>query len=297
MSSIDLPTPEFIKVMTNFTENVQNTFPEYTSIINKWCSDMNNLWVFCKKKYIPLSEDILSKNVTIFEEDSKTDTEFLPHIHFKHLWGDEGLSESTKDAIWGYLRLTLLAVDTTQIDLDECIQQVQELFKLQTLDDDSDTSSAQTESSSNKPVNDIDSDIPEPDAIPPIFNGVLGSIAKDLAQDMLSDNEYLSSGDSNIEDTMKRLFANPTALTSMFKKVSDKLDQKVSSGELSNTDIMRETSTLLSQMKNIPGLNKFGDMFSSMSESAGARSTESRGVTKTKTDMIKDRLRKKLTKK
>lgn len=295
MSFLDPPTPEFIKVMTNFTENVQNTFPEYTSIITKWCSNMDTLWVFCKKKYIPLSEDILSKNVTIFEEVSTTDTEFLPHIHFKHLWADEGISDSTKDAIWGYLRLTLLAVDTTQIDLDECIQQVQELFKSQTLEDDSATSSVQSESSTNKPINDFD--IPDPESIPPIFNGVLGSIAKDLAQDMLSDNEYLGSGDSNIEDTMKRLFSNPTALTSMFKKVSDKLDQKVSSGELSNTDIMRETSTLLSQMKNIPGLNKFGDMFSSMGESTGTRSTESRGLSKTKTDMIKDRLRKKLTKK
>lgn len=295
MSFLDPPTPEFIKVMTNFTENVQNTFPEYTSIITKWCSNMDTLWVFCKKKYIPLSEDILSKNVTIFEEVSTTDTEFLPHIHFKHLWADEGISDSTKDAIWGYLRLTLLAVDTTQIDLDECIQQVQELFKSQTLEDDLVTSSVQSESSTNKPINDFD--IPDPESIPPIFNGVLGSIAKDLAQDMLSDNEYLGSGDSNIEDTMKRLFSNPTALTSMFKKVSDKLDQKVSSGELSNTDIMRETSTLLSQMKNIPGLNKFGDMFSSMGESTGTRSTESRGLSKTKTDMIKDRLRKKLTKK
>jgi hypothetical protein len=34
-----------------------------------------------------------------------------------------------------------------------------------------------------------------------------------------------------------------------------------------------------------------------MGESTGTRTTESRGVSKTKTDMIKDRLRKKLTKK
>ena len=38
MEITNTPTPEFIKVMTNFTKNVQHTFPEYTLIIKKWCS-------------------------------------------------------------------------------------------------------------------------------------------------------------------------------------------------------------------------------------------------------------------
>ena len=94
--------PEFQKVMSSFILDLKTTFPEYTSILDKWCNDMDTLFVFCKKKYPKCHKDILNKNVNIFMESSKIDTEFLPHIHFKNLWQYEDLSVSNKEVIFRY---------------------------------------------------------------------------------------------------------------------------------------------------------------------------------------------------
>ena len=239
-----IPPAEFITVMTNFIDNVKNTFPEYVGILTKWCSNMEILWAFCKKKYLPRREDILSKNTDIFEDSSEVDTEFLPHIHFKNIWQDDGLSETNKDAIWGYLKLTLLSVDSENIDLDEAFDQVQELFK-------------------NVAVNECPSEVDVPSETPTlpdlssmegIFGGVLGNIAKDLAEDMVSNPDFSLEGINNVEDAMKRVFSDPSKLTHIFTSVSEKIDSKLTSGELNNADIMRETTTLMSKMKDIPGM-------------------------------------------
>jgi hypothetical protein len=83
-------------------------------------------------------------------------------------------------------------------------------------------------------------------------------------------------------------------MTHLFKSVSDKLDTKMSSGELSNTDIMRETSMLMSKIKDVPGMAEglgglFGEAASNLGGGGGGRPM-------TKQEKIKDRLRKKLKK-
>ena len=295
--STDPAPPEFVSVINNFITNVKNTFPEYSPIINKWCMNMDTLWVFCKKKYPPRRLDILSKNSELFDETSDIDTEFLPHIHFKNLWQYEDISETTKDAIWGYLKLTLLSVDTDDIDLDEAFNQVQELFKstselkstsedpsTEPLDIDTSKSSSPESSSSTPLQNPLDG----------MFSGVLGDIAKDLAEDMMSSPDFSLDGVSSIEDAMKHIFSNPSKMTSLFKSVSEKLDTKMSSGELSNTDIMRETSMLMNKIKDVPGMAEgLGGLFEgAASNLAGGGG----GRPMTKQEKIKERLRKKLKK-
>jgi len=281
MDPTNIPSPEFTSVMSNFIDNVQNTFPEYTSIIQKWCTDMSKLWVFCKKKYIPNKGNILSKNVDIFDEHSTHDTEFLPHIHFKNLWQYDGITEHTKDAIWGYLRLTLVSIDDTQIDLDECLVQVQELFSKQ----------------STVPIEPVPSEVdtvPEPPTdigeLDNLFGGVLGTIAKDLATDMLNNPEYNCTDAGSVQEAMSNLFSNPSKIATIFKKVSDKLDQKMSSGEIDNSDILRETNSLFTKMQGMPGL-KDSNIFKDISKHLDPVDKTSRGK-----ENIKDRLRKKAKK-
>jgi hypothetical protein len=289
--STDSAPPEFISVINNFITNVKNTFPEYLAIINKWCVNMDTLWVFCKKKYPPRRSDILSKNVDMFEDVSDVDTEFLPHIHFKNLWQYEGISDTTKDAIWGYLKLTLLSVGTEDIDLDEAFNQVQELFK------------STGEDPTPIPIHIGSSDVCDPDPSPPssnpldgMFGGVLGDIAKDLAEDMMASPDFSLDGVSNIEDAMKQIFSNPSKMTNLFKSVSEKLDHKMSSGELSNTDIMRETTMLMSKIKDVPGMAEgFGGLFGDGLHS-GSGGGGGSGRPMTKQEKIKERLRKKIKK-
>ena len=290
MSEEVIPT-EFVTVINNFISNISNTFPEYLSIIHKWCGDMNKLWVFCKKKYPPKRAYILSKNVYMFDELSEVDTEFLPHIHFKNIWQYEGISESTKDAIWGYLKLTLLSVDTDQIDLDEVFNQVQELFKYSSEQSEHEVVNTDPEDDSLH----ADTPLEMPTPLDGMFGGVLGDIAKDLAEDMMSNPDFSMDGISSVEDAMKNIFSNPSRMTQLFKTVSEKLDNKLTSGEVSNSDIMRETTNLMSKLKDMPGIPEgMSGLFGKSGDTPSDSGVRNRPTT-TK-EQIKERLRKKVKK-
>lgn len=299
---------EFTDVINVFILNMKTTFPEYESILTKWSGDINKLYGFCSKKYIPCKRFILDKNPVMFEEDSTVDTEFLPHIHFKNIWNCDDISESTKDAIWGYLKLTLLAVDTNEVDLDEAFDSVQELFSklsVETSDppvmevDDLEEEEKEEDTFMDTSVDDDKSGLPE--SLNGLMSGTLGNIAKDLAEDMLSSPDLNFSESMNIEDAMKSIFSNPAKLSTLVKTVSDKLDTKMKSGEISNTDIMRETTLLMKQMKNIPGMDGLvnmlgktaggGGMDSSTTSSSEDRRTNYRNMSSR--DKLKERLRQK----
>lgn len=319
---------EFTKVMTSFIYDIKTTFPEYSSIVDKWCSDMDKLFEFCKTKYPKCHKDILNKNVQIFDESSKMDTEFLPHIHFKNLWQYEDLSLSSKEVIWGYLKLILLSLnvdESNEIDLDEAFNSVQELFKLQAQDNVKDTNLENEPSSS---VNDIDiskyfgqmfgsdgvcggngervgdalvgentskdsqsNDNQNPmNLLNDIFKGTLGNIAKDIASEM-TDDLHVDQG-ATIEDAMKSIFNNPTKIASLFKSVSDKLDSKMSTGEINNSDLLAETTSIMNQFKNIPGLNNLNKMFTDIDKLEKTPQFKQRS----REEKIKERLRNKVNK-
>ena len=121
---------EFPKIIKDFVLDIKNTFPEYEALINKWWKEKNFfdyienleerekaakeaqdkcilfLFNFCIRKFPPRFFDILYQNADIFDEVSESDTEFLPHIHFKNLWQFD-ISDKTRETIWKYLQLIL----------------------------------------------------------------------------------------------------------------------------------------------------------------------------------------------
>ena len=123
-----------------------------------------------------------------------------------------------------------------------------------------------------------------------IFGGTLGNIAKDIASEM-TDDLNIENGTS-IEDAMKSLFNNPTKIASLFKSVSDKLDTKMSSGELNNSELLEETTNIMNQFKNIPGLNNLNKMFTDLEKMEKTPQFKQRS----KEEKIKERLRNKVNK-
>jgi hypothetical protein len=53
-------------------------------------------------------------------------------------------------------------------------------------------------------------------------------------------------------------------LSGIIKSVGSKLDSKLKSGELKESEIMQEASELMSKMKNMPGMNNLASMLSKM---------------------------------
>jgi hypothetical protein len=127
------PPEEFQKIITDFVNDILNTFPEYKSVINKWWKNtdyshikenherilyeedekMKNIdfiFSYCLNMYPERFFDIIYQNEEIFNDNSNVNTEFLPGLSFKYLWKCSDISEKTRSTIWKYLQLILISL-------------------------------------------------------------------------------------------------------------------------------------------------------------------------------------------
>ncbi len=293
---------EFSKVIIDFISDIKNTFPEVEKLIDKWWKpneyfdyidnpeERDNvikksqeestlfLFKFCQKKYPPHFFEILYQNTDIFSEDSEVDTEFLPHIHFKNLWNFE-ITDKTRETIWKYLQLILFSVvgsinnkeafgdsaklfeaineDDFKSKLEETLSQMQNLFDL-----------------SNNEVPDGTApsfnmgDIPNPEQIHEhisgMLDGKLGQLAKEIAEETAANLNMDMENVTDMKDVFNNLIKNPTKLMGLVKTVTDKLESRIKSGEIKESEIMSEASDILNKMKNMPGMGNIQQMLSKM---------------------------------
>ena len=268
---------DFYKIVNDFVHDIRNTFPEYNVFIDKWWNEKMDtasseyIFNYCLKKYPPRFFDILYQNNDIFKEDSTTDTEFLPFIHFKNLWSCN-ISEKTRDTIWKYLQLLLFSIvgslknkelfgdtasmfdninqDEFKTKLEETITQMQLLF-------DSNKEDTSVETKHEIDINNIPkaSKLQEHiSGMVGIIDGKLGTIAKEIAEETISDMNMNLDDVKDVKDVFEKLFKNPTKLMNMVKSVSNKLDNKVKSGEINEEDLLLEAGDIMKQMKNMPGI-------------------------------------------
>jgi hypothetical protein len=69
---------------------------------------------------------------------------------------------------------------------------------------------------------------------------------------------------TNSQDVFKKLFSNPGKLMNMVKNVGGKLDEKIKSGEIKESELISEGMELLNKMKDMPGMANMQDMFSKL---------------------------------
>jgi hypothetical protein len=62
---------------------------------------------------------------------------------------------------------------------------------------------------------------------------------------------------------------NPAKISKLMKTVSSKLDTKMKDGSISKDDIMKEAGDMMSQMKEMGGMDNMKEMFQTMSKSMG----------------------------
>ena len=92
---------ELKTILTEFCNDIKNTFPEKKEIVDNY--NIDELVEYCKKFFTQRTLEIVYKNDKIF-----TDKEiyFLPNIDFNELW-NSNISDETKETIWKYLQLIL----------------------------------------------------------------------------------------------------------------------------------------------------------------------------------------------
>ena len=128
------------------------------------------------------------------------------------------------------------------------------------------------ESSSSSSENKQSNEMPNPETIhehiSKLLNGKIGALAKEIAEETAKDFDLgidmENSENINMSNVFQKLFKNPGKLMSMVKNVGAKLDDKFKKGDIKESELMKEASDLLSNMKNMPGMGDLTSMLSKM---------------------------------
>ena len=260
------------------------------------------LFSFCQKKYPVKFFEILYQNDDIFKEDSNVDTEFLPHIHFKDLWHFD-ISEKTRETIWKYLQLILFSIVNTienkeafgdseklfeainendfKNKLEETLTKMQEIFNMKSSDNNNDDDDHDDDDDENNDdmrenfgSNLNMGDLPNPtdlhDHITGMLEGKLGKLAKEIAEET-AENLDLGmdiDGSADVKDIFNKIIKNPGKLMGLVKNVGEKLDTRIKSGEIKESELIAEATEIMNKMKNMPGMDGIQEMLSKMGMSA-----------------------------
>ena len=295
---------DFNKIINDFISDIVTTFPEYSGLIKRWWTrtvaspedDLNPrakaeiTFVFrhCVKVMPERFFDILYKNVNIFNDDSEINTEFLPGVVFKQLWKCD-ISDNTRETVWKYLQLVLFSVigsvhnsadlgDTAKlfeaINEDELKEKLTEtLGNMQTMFDSFSKNNGEEtngEETNEKETNDYNNEKGIPNAedihkhINSMMDGKLGKLAMELAQETASELDLDIDDTKDAKDVFQKLFKNPGKLMNMVKNIGGKIETKIKSGEIKESELMSEGMDLLNQMKNMPGMGDMSKLFSQM---------------------------------
>jgi len=293
VESNNLPSTEFCKVMKDFTTDILTTFPEQKDTLDKGLVDIlgdNNqtenivaLFDYIKKLYPERFFDLLYQNEDIFTNDD-IDTQFLPGIEFSKLWAQE-ISDQTKLVIWKYLQLTLFSVINTQKGIDsfgdtaKLFEAIDENELRSKLEETMEQMSSVFDMSGTNPLSpdasNVDQgDLPNPEDLHEHINGMLqgnlGKLAAEITEETINEMNGDISG-ASVGDVFQNLFKNPGKLMGMIKKVGDKLDVKLKSGELKESEIMQEAMDLMQQMESMPGMGNMKAMMSQMGMPTGGK--------------------------
>ena len=272
---------EFRQIMCDFLRDLFTSFPEYKTkplelIYTDEEASLDGLFAHVKSVYPQRFFDILYKNEDIFT-DSDKNCEFLPGIDFAEIWKMDDVSEATRETIWKYLQLVMFSVletlnsqesfgDTAKLfeainenelknKIEETVEQMKGLFS------DMDKDGKQTEG-----IN-LD-DLPNPESVHEHLNGLLdgklGKLAAEIAEETAQDFEMDLNEDGDVGDMFKKLFKNPGKLMGLVNNISTKLDAKMKSGDIKESELMKEAGDLMSKMKNMPGMPDIEELMKSM---------------------------------
>ena len=289
------PAPEFKKIISDFVADIATVFPEHSEACAAvYNMDTAEVFKHCKRTYAPQFFNILYRNDTVLFAEP---IELLPGLNFKALWETPDVSDATKEAVWKYLQLVMFSVvsdlsDTSTfgdaaklfeaIDesvlkskLEEVMEQMQGMFKDE---EGGGTKEAGAAAESAAGTNDKESSPPLPPGLDPnsmhehlsgLLGGKIGNLAKEIAEETAAELNLNPEDEASAQSVFQNLFKNPGKLMGIVKSVGQKLDAKLKSGEIKESEIMQEASELMNKMKKMPGVNNVADLLKKMGGMSG----------------------------
>jgi hypothetical protein len=244
--------------------------------------------------------DIIYHNESIFlPESTETNTMFLPGIDFKLLFNCPDISAQTRKIMWNYLKLILLTVVGTVNDKSKfggtsnIFDGIDENELFEKLTETVGSMGDFFQNMGNDSTEDSGDNLPEPKeydisgaSLPKVddifghlkglFDGKIGSLAKSLAEEISGDLSEIFGSDemgdiSSTKDVLGKLMKNPAKISSLLKTINERLQGKISSGEISQEELMKEVADIMAKMKGGEGTNNINleEMIKNMSKKGG----------------------------
>ena len=277
----DSENEKFSKIIIDFTKDILNTFPEFADDLDEHLTNIitytddeeltstNYLFKYCKSVYPEKFFDILYQNKELFEKNEPL--YLLPGIDFNYIWASD-ISDKTRETIWKYLQLLLFTL-VSDINDEKSFGDTAKLFeainndefktKLEDTIKDMHNIFNSSDASGNEGMN-----IPNADEmhehITGMLDGKLGRLAREIAEETAGELDLDLSEDSNINDVYEKLFKNPSKLMGLVKNVGSKLDTKLKSGDIKESELMAEATELMKKMKDMPGMGNMQEMLGKM---------------------------------
>jgi hypothetical protein len=198
----------------------------------------------------------------LYENDSLFDDKgcfLLPGIDFTLIMKDN-ISEKTKKTIWKYLQLILFSIlekinsnksfgETSKIfegveeeELHKKIAQTMEEMKNLFVD------LSGTDPSGSPAMGDLDPEKMK-SHLDELMNGKIGTLAKEIAEEAKN-----SIGDE--KEFMQTVMKNPQKILSLVKNIGGKLEEKISSGQVKESELLEEATQIMDKIQDIPGLKE-----------------------------------------
>ena len=90
--------------------------------------------------------------------------------------------------------------------------------------------------------------LPNPDSIHDHLNGMLGGklgkLAREIAEETADELDVNMDDATSVNDVFQKLFRNPGKLMNMVKGIGNKIETKIKSGELNESELMKEAGEI-----------------------------------------------------
>jgi hypothetical protein len=225
--------------------------------------------------------------------------EFLPGIDFRIVWNMSDITDTTKERIWKHLQLITFTIvgsmspgnltfgDTAKlfeaineeelrVKLEETMANLQSMFDSGAGASNASESNGSGSGSGNTGTADNSdgasgSSCPRsgsgvPDAekmhehLSGLLDGKIGALAKEIAEETVKELDIDVSEESSVSGVFQKLMKNPGKLAGIVKKVGEKLDKKMKSGDIKESELFKEASDFMTKMKGSGGKGGMGDI-------------------------------------
>ena len=286
---------DIIKIFPDLSEDLK----EYYALVldNETCNEDKFIKRYMRK--LGDFKDLISqKNNDLFNEP----IHILKSVDFKELMAREEVTDTIRDSIWDYIQ-TLFVIGETIVSDSNSIKKLVENFKkireadgdMTALEGGEASEQAEDEQVMEMLKNLSDKTREAQENNPEINeelinNGLIGNLAKELAEDINLDdfNLNINESSSNVNDVFSNLISgdNPMKFMNLIQNVGQKIQHKLSDGNIDQSKLVDEAQQMMGMLGNNNPL--FENLLGKAKQEAAPQSNN------TASNPTRDRLRKKL---